>query len=108
MDHLLLHQVEAHGDESHAEHQVHGTEDETQLNFLAADHSLARNDVSEPNRAEAYEAEVRAVQEVPSLPFGEQDRAEANVPAADNRLFLRRGSPKNFALQVKRLFLTGT
>jgi hypothetical protein len=85
MDHFLLHQVETHGDESHAKHQVHGTEDEAELNLLTTDNSFSRHDVSKPNRAEAYEAEVRTVQEVPVLPLGEQDSTETNVPTAENR-----------------------
>jgi hypothetical protein len=83
VDHFLLHQVEAHGYERHAQHQIHGAEDEAELNLLALDHSFARNDVSEPNRAEADEAEIRTVQEVPAFPFGEQDSAETDVPAAE-------------------------
>lgn len=69
VDHFLLHEVEAHGYERHAEHQIHGAEDEAELDLLTLDNSFTRNDVSKPNRAEADEAEVRTVQEVPAFPF---------------------------------------
>jgi hypothetical protein len=85
VDHFLLHQVEAHGDKSHAQHQVHGAEDEAELYLMTADHSFARNNVSKTNCTEAYEAEVRTVQEVPLLPFGEQDGTETNVAAEERK-----------------------
>lgn len=85
MHYFLLHQVEAHGNKSHAKHQVHGAEDETDVDLLALDHSFSWNDVSKPNRAEADEAKVRTVKEVPAFPLREQDRTETNVPAAENR-----------------------
>jgi hypothetical protein len=85
VDHFLLHQVEAHGYERHAEHQVHGAEDEAEIDLLALDNSFTWNDVSKPNRAEADEAEVGTVQEVPAFPFGEQDGAETNVPTAESK-----------------------
>jgi hypothetical protein len=89
VDHFLLHQVEAHGYERHAEHQVHGAEDEAQIDLLSLDNSFAWNDVSKPNRAEADETEVRAVQEVPAFPFGEEDSTETNVPAAESNKIIR-------------------
>ena len=83
--HLFLHQVEAHGNKRHAQHQVHGAEYETHVDFLTPDHSFPWNYVSKPNRAEADEAKVRTVQEVPAFPLREQNSAEADVPTAENK-----------------------
>lgn len=85
MNYFLLHEVEAHRYERHAEHQIHGAKDEAKLDLLTLDNSFSRNDVSKPNRAEADEAEVGAVQEVPAFPFGEQDSTETDVPTAESK-----------------------
>ena len=71
VNHFLLHQVEAHCYKRHAQHQVHGAEDETDVDFLTLDHSFPRNYVSKPNCAEADEAKVGTVQEVPTFPLRE-------------------------------------
>ena len=71
VNHFLLHQVEAHCYKCHAQHQVHGAEDETDVDFLTLDHSFPRNYVSKPNCAEADEAKVGTVQEVPTFPLRE-------------------------------------
>ena len=85
VNNLLLHKVEAHCYQRHAQHQVHGAEDETDINFLALDHSFSWNYVSKPNRTEADEAKVGTVQEVPTFPLREQDGSKTNVPKAENR-----------------------
>jgi len=98
---VLLHQVETHGDQSHAQHQVHGTQYEAQLDNgtgaaavtgtrtgtgagartdARAGDAVARHEVAEPDGAQRYEAEVRPVKELPGLPFGEQYGASGNVP----------------------------
>jgi hypothetical protein len=82
---FLLHQVETHGYERHAQHQIHGAEDEAQLDLLALNDALTRNDVSETNRAQADEAEIGTVQEVPAFPLREQDSTETDVPTRTNK-----------------------
>lgn len=77
---LFLHQVEAHGDQRHAEHQVHRAEDERQVkDFVGADYLVAGHKVAEPDSAEADETEVGAVEEVPIFPKGKEDGAAADV-----------------------------
>lgn len=89
--HVLLHQVETHGDQGHAEHQVHGAQDEAQLDALQragagngavvrAQDLAAGHEVTEPDGAQRYEAEVRPVEELPFFPLGEQHRATGYVP----------------------------
>lgn len=68
MDHLLLHQVEAHGDDGHPQHQVHGAEDEIHVQLLGRENLVAGHDVAEADGAQRDEAEVGAVQEAPVLP----------------------------------------
>jgi len=68
VDHLLLHQVEAHGDDGHPQHQVHGAEDETHVRRVDL---TAGHDVAKADGAQRDEAEVGAVQEVPVLVLGE-------------------------------------
>lgn len=100
--HVLLHQVEAHGDQSHAQHQVHGTQYEAELHAL--DGTLphlaggavvlvlrrigglaARHEVTEPDGAQRYETEIRPVEKRPLFPFGEQDRSAGNVTETNRK-----------------------
>lgn len=65
-----LHEIEAHGNQGHAQHEVHGAEDEAQLEPLLCRVDLvAGNEVTETDGAQRDEAEVGAVQELPILVF---------------------------------------
>lgn len=98
-----MHEVETHGDQGHAQHQIHGTQYEAQLDDGAgasavtgtrantsigactdtgagASDAVARHEVAEPNGAQRYEAEVGPVEKLPGLPFGEQYGASGYVP----------------------------
>lgn len=98
-----MHQVEAHGDQGHAQHQVHGTQYEAQFDDgsgagaitgtrtstsigactdtgAGASDAVARHEVAESNGAQRYEAEVGPVEKLPGLPFGEQYGASGYVP----------------------------
>lgn len=79
--HLLLDQRERHGDQHQAEQQVTAARDQLQLAVLrvGALERLAGHQVAEPDGGQRDEAEVRAVDERPSLPGGEHSRAQANV-----------------------------
>jgi len=82
-----LHQVEAHGDQGHAEHQVHGTQNEAELDAFngirlvpVLGDVFAGHEVAEPDGAQRYETEVRRVEEFPFLPFGKQHGAAGYEP----------------------------
>lgn len=70
--HFLLHQIETHRYQGHAQHEVHGADDEAHVQPSALVDLIARNYVPETDRAQRYETEIGTVQEVPRLPFGEQ------------------------------------
>jgi len=79
--HLFLDERERHGDQDQAEQQVTAARDQLQLSVLSvgALERFARYQVTEPNRGQRDEAEVRAVDERPALPCGEHGRAQTNV-----------------------------
>lgn len=70
-----LHEVEAHGNEGHAEHQVHGTQHEAYIDGTPIGTgtigSVPRNNISETNRAQRNEAKITTIQEIPTFIFGE-------------------------------------
>lgn len=79
-DDFLLHQIETHGDESHADDEVHGAKNERQFNAGRAVYLVAGHQVSEARRAQTDETEIGAVQVVPiGFPLLEQDRAADHV-----------------------------
>ena len=82
--HLLLHQVETHGDQRKSESKPEHTENE----FLVGRplfHIRPRHDVTESDSAEGYEAEIRSSQVVPTLPEGEQGRTSHDVSTDDDQ-----------------------
>lgn len=85
--HVLLHQIEAHGDQRHAQHQIHGTQYETQLDALDRTGTSSRtgdvaawHEITEPDGAQRYKTEVRPVEELPVFPFGKQYCTSGYVP----------------------------
>lgn len=83
----MLHQIETHGDQGHAQHQVHGTQYEAELDAFyrirlvpVLGDVFARHEVTEPDGAQRYETEVGRVEEFPLLPFGEQHGASGYEP----------------------------
>lgn len=90
--HVLLHQVKAHGDQGHAQHQVHGAQYEAELDALDGVRPgagpggvAARHEVAEPYGAQRYETEVRPVEELPVFPFGEQHGATGYVSGKNKK-----------------------
>lgn len=77
--HLLLDEVERHGDGGEAEHEVNDARDE--LDVALFEHLGAGHEIAEADRGQRDEAEVGAVQVRPLFPSGKHDRPEANVPA---------------------------
>jgi len=79
--HLFLDERERHGDQDKAEQQVTAARDQLQLTVLrvGALERLARHQVTEPDRGQRDETEVRAVDERPALPGGEHGRAQTDV-----------------------------
>ena len=79
-DDFFLHQIEAHGDQGHADDEVHGTEDEGQFDAGRAVDLVAGHQIAKARRAQTDEAKVRAVQVVPvRFPLLEQDRSADDV-----------------------------
>lgn len=91
--HVLLHQVETHGDQRHAEHQVHGAQYEAELDAFygtgpgaaGVGHVAAGHEVAEPDGAQRYETEIRAVEELPVFPFGKQHGTSGYVPVENTK-----------------------
>lgn len=98
-----MHQVETHGNQGHAQHQVHGTQYEAQLDDgtgagtvtgtrtgagieactetgAGTGDAVSRHEVTKPDGAQRYEAKVRPVEELPGLPFGEQYGSSGYIP----------------------------
>jgi len=105
VDHLLLHQVEAHGDDGHAQHQVHGAENETHVQPLGRVDLIAGDNVSEANGAQRDEAEVGAVQKVPVFPLGEKKGAATNVAHHDCKAQSYRNSDLKISFFINYFFL---
>lgn len=86
--HVLLHQIETHGDQCHAEHQVHGAQNEAELDAFygtgpgttRVGHVAAGYEVTEPDGAQRYETEIRSVEELPIFPFRKQHGTTGYVP----------------------------
>ena len=81
---LLLHQVEAHGEQRQSERQPDGAEDEL-LGAGPLFQPGAGHDVAEPDRRQRDEAEVGPGQVVPLFPQREQHRPDENVGGNDQQ-----------------------
>ena len=78
-DDLFLHEIKAHGDEGHADDQVHGAEDEAQLDTGRTVERIARHQIAQTGRAQTDETEIGTVQKVPFFPLTEQHGPAAHV-----------------------------
>ena len=72
------------------EHQVHGAEDEGQIEALGSVDFVTGHDVAETYGRQGDEAEIRAVQHVPVLPFGKQDGSAPNIPEDHPKILIVR------------------
>ena len=73
---LLLHEVEAHADDCHAQQEVDGQEHQLGMGLTVRhvlgniiDVVVPRDEVTEPNSHEAGETEVSTVQHCPALGY---------------------------------------
>lgn len=102
-DDFFLHQIETHGDQGHADDEVHGAKDERQLDARRAVDLVAGYQISKARRTQTDETEIRAVQIVPvGLPLLEQNRTADNVAHHDGQ---RDGDGHRRRLVVTRLLL---
>ena len=79
VDDLFLDQVEAHGQERYPEEEVDRAEGDADVDVLAFLDVLGRHEVPEPDGGQSDEAEVGRVEELPSLPAGEEKGAAEDV-----------------------------
>jgi len=78
--HVLLHEIVAHGYQTHAQQQIHKVDDELGLAALGGVAGTpAWDQIAHADLAERRDAEVSTVQEVPALPLGEHDRAGEDI-----------------------------
>jgi hypothetical protein len=61
---------------------------------------VARHDIAEAYGRQRDEAEVRTVQQIPILPFGEQNRAAPDVPVGSKS----EGKPRQSRIVLPALF----
>ena len=95
MNHFFLDKIEAHGNDSHADQDVHGTKYELDVEFSPDCQSSSwfqlfmsrdvlwkwnsRNNITEANGAEGYETEITSIKESPTFPLAKEHSTSTYV-----------------------------
>lgn len=76
---LVVDDVEAHGGQGHAGHDVDGAEPDCCVGVVVGEGVVARHHVAEADGGEAHEAEIEAVEQRPVFQLVEDEGAETDV-----------------------------